>query len=233
MTQVKILGISGSHRKGATEFCVQEALKMAEEIPGVTTEFVSLRGKTIAHCNHCNRCIRDKALCHIEDDLREVLEKFLQADGYIIGTPVYQMSPTPLLQDFFSRVRPTFVVYPGVFINRVGGAIATGGTRHGGQEMANLVINNFFKTYEILVTGGPGGNYSGACVWTKDQKEQGARDDEVGMTRVRGLGRRVAEAALILKAGRQALAKEGITLQQEDTWQTVKQRVEIGDPPTE
>ena len=41
----KILGICGSPRKGATEYAVREALKSAEEIPGITTEFWSVRGK--------------------------------------------------------------------------------------------------------------------------------------------------------------------------------------------
>lgn len=211
MTQITVLGISGSHRKGATEYCVMEALKAAEELPGVTTRFVSLRGKKLSHCIHCNACVKNKVPCIIKDDFQEVYEEFLNADAYIIGTPVYQASATPLLQDFFSRIRPTGLVHPGLIANRVGGAIATGGTRHGGQEMTNLVIHNFFTTYEILVSAGPMGNYTGACVWTKDLKEEGAEADEVGMLRVRGLGKRIAEVALILKAGKESLAAQNIS----------------------
>lgn len=218
MVEVKILGISGSHRNGATDYCVKEALRAAEEVPGVKTEFVSLRGKKLSHCIHCDNCIRKGELCTIKDDFQEIQDKFLEAEGYIIGTPVYQMSATPLLQDFFSRLRPTYLVYPGHFSNRVGGAIATGGTRHGGQEMALLVIKNFFHTYEILVTGGPGGNYCGACVWTKDKKEEGAREDTIGMEKVVGLGRRVAEIALTLKAGRQWLTDQGVEFAKQKLW---------------
>jgi multimeric flavodoxin WrbA len=83
MTKVRILGICGSHRKGATEYCVQEALRAAEEIPGVTTQFVPLRGKKIAHCNHCNYCVKNKKTCVIKYDFHEVYEEFLKADGYI------------------------------------------------------------------------------------------------------------------------------------------------------
>ena len=218
MTEVKILGISGSHRNGATDYCVQEALKEAATVSGVTTEFISLRGKKIAHCNHCNRCIKENRLCTIEDDFQAVQEAFLAADGFVIGTPIYQMSATPLLQDFFSRLRPTYLVYPGHFAHKVGGGIATGGTRHGGHEMALLVIRNFYLTYEILSTGGPGGNYCGACVWTNDRKAAGAAEDEVGMAKVRGLGKRVGESSLVLKAGKESLAAQGISLKQEDLW---------------
>ena len=88
--------------------------------------------------------------------------------------------------------------------------------------MANLVIHNFYTCYEILVTGGPSGNYTGACVWSKDQREEGAKADEVGMKCVRGLGRRVAEAALILKNGKALLSSEGIELSKENVLWTAK-----------
>ena len=41
-TQVKILGISGSPRKGATQYCVQEALLAESEISGISTKFIDL-----------------------------------------------------------------------------------------------------------------------------------------------------------------------------------------------
>jgi len=136
MKEVKVLGICGSHRaKGATEYSVKKALEAAETVPGITTQYVGLRGKKIGHCIHCNQCIKNNCLCVIEDDFQEVQQMFLDADAYIIGSPVYQMNSTPLLQDFCSRLRPTYLVHPGHFTNRVGGAIATGGTRHGGQEV--------------------------------------------------------------------------------------------------
>lgn len=226
MAKVKILGISGSHRNGATDYCVKEALSEAAKIPGVETEFISLRSKKIAHCCHCNGCIRKCQTCIIQDDFQEVYDAFLKADGYIVGTPVYEMSATPLLQDFFSRIRPTHMVYPGILANRVGGAISTAGTRNGGQEMANLVIRNFFLTYEILVTGGPSGNYTGACVWSKDQKEEGAKADEIGMERVRGLGKRIAEASLIIKTGMETLEKDGVVFVKKNFWDEKKEVLE-------
>lgn len=223
MESVKILGLCSSHRTGgATEYCVQEALKEAAKIPGVTTEYMSLRGKKIQHCIHCNACVKNKCKCVLQDDFNELFDQFLQADGYIIGTPVYSCSASSNLQAFLSRMRPSGVVAPGVFINKVGGAIATGGTRNGGQEMANMVIHNFYTCYEILVTGGPSGNYTGACVWSQDRRAEGAAEDEVGMKCVRGLGQRVAETALILKNGKALLASEGVQLSTKNVLWTAK-----------
>lgn len=207
----KILGICGSPRKGATEFAIKEALKAAEEIPGITTEFWSVRGKKISYCYHCDRCIKDKTMCFIQDDIKGLEELFLEADGFIIGSPVYDMNVTAQLAAVFNRLRPVYLVHPGVLKNKVGGALTTGGTRHGGQEMVLQAINNFYLMHEILVTGGLGGCYNGGTIWSKDMKAQGAMDDTVGLDTVRRLGRGVAEAVMVSSLGREKwlnMAKE-------------------------
>lgn len=203
-----ILGISGSPRKGATEYAVQVALEAASQFPGITTRYWSVRGKKISFCTHCDKCIREKTMCHIQDDVKELEELVLEADGFIIGSPVYDMNITAQLAACFNRLRPIFLVHPGKLRNKVGGAIALGGTRHGGQETALQAIINFYLMHEMLVCGGIGGCYSGGTVWTKDGKAQGAAEDEVGMATVKGLGRAVAEATLVTFWGREAWEKK-------------------------
>lgn len=217
MLPVKILGISSSVRAdSATLYSVDEALKEAAKLPNVSVELVSLRGKKIAQCSHCNYCVKNNALCCIHDDHGEIYKKFIEADGYIIGSPIYQAGITPNLMAFFSRIRQTGNVYGDILVNRVGGVITTGGTRNGGHEVANMVVHNFFTSEGILVTGGPDGNYTGACVWSQDKGSKGAMEDEIGMGRVRGLGRRVAIAALELKNGKAILEQAGINLNEEN-----------------
>ncbi|HHU31450.1 MAG: flavodoxin family protein [Zhaonellaceae bacterium] len=199
----KILGICGSPRKGATEYAVREALKSAEEIPGITTEFWSVRGKKISYCYQCDRCIKDKTMCFIQDDIKGLEELFLEADGFIIGSPVYDMNVSAQLAAVFNRLRPVYLVHPGVLKNKVGGALTTGGTRHGGQEMVLQAIVNFYLMHEILVTGGLGGCYNGGTIWSKDKKAQGAMEDTVGLDTVKRLGRGVAEAVMVSSFGRE------------------------------
>lgn len=215
---IKILGISGSPRKGATDYAVREALTAVEEVPGISTKLWSVRGKKIGYCVHCDKCIKNKTMCFIEDDFKELEELFLEADGYIIGSPVYDMNITAQLTACFNRLRPIYLVYPGILKNKVGGAISLGGTRHGGQETTLQAIINFYLMHEILVSGGLGGCYSGGTVWTKDGKSQGAAEDEVGMNTVRGLGRGVAEATMIAAIGRKewAMRKQGLDLKASD-----------------
>ena len=199
----KILGICGSPRSGATEFAVKQALEAASQIPGIETDYWSVRGKKIGPCVHCDACIRKHSMCIINDDIQELEQKILEADGFIIGSPVYDMNITAQLTAVFNRLRPMYLVHPGVLQNKVGAAITTGGTRYGGQELAKLPIINFFLMHEMLVSGGLGGCYIGGTVWSKDKKASGAKDDQVGMDTIERLGKGVAEAVMVSKYGRE------------------------------
>jgi multimeric flavodoxin WrbA len=202
--QVKILGVSGSPRKGATQYVVQKALEAASEISAVETEFIDLRGKNIHYCIHCNRCIKEKVdYCPpFRDDMHPLYEKLLQADGLIFGSPVYQMSPTALIQAFMNRFRPLGrYISKGYWASRVGGAIAVGGTRHGGQETTLESINNFFLCNGMVVVSGGIFAYNGGSIWSNDRKEAGAKEDELGLETAKVIGRRVAVTAMLLKAG--------------------------------
>ena len=202
---VRILGISGSPQKGATQYSVREALKAAEEIPGVTVDFLDLKAKKINFCIHCNRCVKNGLLyCPtFKDDMTEdVYQRYLQADGFIIGSPVYQMNVSGQLQTFFNRLRPIAALYSkGHWATKVGGGIAVGGTRHGGQETTLAAINNYFLCTGMVNVSGGIFAYNGGSIWSRNKKEQGASEDLVGMTCARVLGRRVAYVAKMLKGG--------------------------------
>ncbi len=203
-TQVKIVGVSGSPRKGATQYCVQEALLAATEISGISTEFIDLKAKEIHPCVHCNRCIKEQLdYCPtFSDSMRDYYDIILLSDGFILGSPVYQMNVTAQIQSFINRLRPLGrYMTNGHWATKVGGAIAVGGMRNGGQETTLESLNNFFLCAGMIVVSGGIFAYNGAAVWSNDKKEQGAREDKVGMDSVRVIGRRVGSIAKILKIG--------------------------------
>ncbi|WP_206811854.1 flavodoxin family protein [Paradesulfitobacterium ferrireducens] len=203
-----ILGISGSPRKGATEYAVKTALEAAKTVEGIETEYWSVHQKKIGFCIHCDRCIREKSFCYQDDGVRELENLIVKADGIIVGSPVYDMNITAQLAACFNRLRPMFIVQPSGLRHKIGGAIAVGGTRHGGQEFTLAAINNFFIMNEMHVVGGPGGCYNGGKIWSKDAKVQGAQEDTVGMNTVRALGLAVAEATIITSIGRAAFQEK-------------------------
>ncbi|MGI9952609.1 flavodoxin family protein [Moorellaceae bacterium AZ2] len=204
---VRILGICGSPRRGATEYVLEKALEVARTLDGVETEMVLLRQKKLHFCLHCDRCITEGVLyCPVhDDDVKEILDKFLQADGYILASPVYLMGMTGQMATLFNRFRPLYTVLkanPEFFFNKVGGAIAVGGTRNGGQEATINCLLGVYHTYGINVVNGGIGIYSGASVWSKDRKAEGAREDEIGMKNACTVALRVAKMALRMACSR-------------------------------
>lgn len=201
---IRILGISGSPRKSATQYCVREALDSAGSIPGVETDFIDLQGADIHYCIHCDRCYKDKTgLCPaFTDDMTGYYERFQKADGYIIGSPVYNMSTSALLQLFLNRLRPLGVyAQTGERQRKIGGGIAVGGMRNGGMETTLQTINNFYLSNGMLVISGGIFAYNGAAVWSDDRRVAGAKADLQGMKSVRLMGRRIAIFTGAIKHG--------------------------------
>jgi multimeric flavodoxin WrbA len=221
--KVKILGMSGSVRKeSGTEYAVKEALKAAEQVDAdIETRYISLKRKNIRMCIHCDGCYKNQSRCVVRDDYREVEDQFLEADGYIMASPVYNMNVTPVMQAFMSRIRAVYLEYPGHFTRRVGGAIAVAGGRNGGQEMTILNIHNFYQTYEIICCGGSLFEPAGGMVWSVDGSPQGAKNDEEGIEGSRRLGQRIAQTAAFLKMGYEQFEKEGRSVKETKNWYVV------------
>jgi multimeric flavodoxin WrbA len=83
-----ILGIVCSPRKnGNTEIMVREALMGAEE-DGAESELLHVADMKMEPCDGCRAC-REHGICHIKDDVQTIHRKMFDADGIIIGSPVY------------------------------------------------------------------------------------------------------------------------------------------------
>jgi multimeric flavodoxin WrbA len=97
---MKILGISGSPRAGSTtDQLVQEVLAGVE---GCDTEFVSLAGKRIGSCIACLGCVETN-VCALDDDLKPLREKIVEANAYVIGGANYFMNLNALTHCFMER----------------------------------------------------------------------------------------------------------------------------------
>ncbi len=202
---VKILGISGSPRKLSTYHALEIALKAAASKEGVETELISLKGKKIEPCHHCNYCKKNDSLCYIDDYMKELYPKLEEADAFIFASPVYVMNITPQLQALFSRLRPIHKIKGGSLRNKLAAGIAVGGTRNGGQEITLSAIIHSCLARGIIFVGNEPGNYSGAMVWSKDQGAKGVDHDVIGYESLKNLGNRLAEVALIMDADQNRL----------------------------
>jgi len=186
-----IVGICGSPRRKATEFVLREALKMLEE-QGFPTKFFTVRGKEINFCQHCDFCLKNKR-CKIEDDVQELYRLLKEAKGIVIATPVYNGGVSAQTKALMDRCRALVAADANFFRGKVGMAIAVGGDRIGGQELALQQILTFYVLNGVMpVSGGAFGANLGATFWSKDTLE-GVKEDEEGFRSLRKTVRRFVE----------------------------------------
>nr|MDO8075674.1 flavodoxin family protein [Candidatus Freyarchaeota archaeon] len=123
---MKILGLVGSYRKyGNTEVLVREALMSASEM-GAEVELLRLTDLTIKPCKGCMACVFKNAECRIEDDANFFFSKLFEADGIILGSPIYIFGPVgiiKMIQDRFLQISTRLERLR----NKVGAIIAIGG----------------------------------------------------------------------------------------------------------
>jgi multimeric flavodoxin WrbA len=197
-----ILGISGSPRRAATEYILGEALKMLEG-KGFSTRLFSVRAKSISPCRHCDYCLKNKE-CAIKDDMHQLYPLLLEAEGYVIATPVYNGSMSAQTKILIDRTRATLAADPKALRRKAGMAIAVGGDRMGGQELALQQIHAFYILNGMIpVSGGFFGANLGATFWSRDTLEDAKKDDE-GLRSLRKTVRRFAETVQWLERDRAA-----------------------------
>jgi multimeric flavodoxin WrbA len=162
---MKVLAISGSERsEGNTEKLLNFVLgKISQQ--GIETELVTLYDKKIVGCTGCVQCRPNKAECIIrDDDFAPIFEKMLDADGILLGAPVYFGTAPAKLKGLLERagvlsegrvgrdVPINDLTWPdgkgpGLFQRKLGAAIVSTRRTGGNFTLAELlmwfIINNF------------------------------------------------------------------------------------------
>lgn len=113
---MEIIAINGSPRKKwNTATILQNALDgAAEAAPDVLTEMINLYDLKYTGCISCFQCKLiggpSYGKCAVKDGLKPVLERVLQADAVIFGSPIYFGDITGMARCFFERLFfPNFV----------------------------------------------------------------------------------------------------------------------------
>lgn len=99
---MKIIAIVGSPRSaGNTSYLIDEALGEASK-GGIETEKILLGDYRVGPCLGHENCASFPA-CRQEDDAPWILEKFREAEGIILGSPVYYYNMTAQMKAFVDR----------------------------------------------------------------------------------------------------------------------------------
>ena len=146
---MKVLGIIGSPRgrSGNTGQLLDIVLGKVEEM-GVETELVVLKDLKINYCVGCDEC-RKVGNCKQEDDFQEVKEKILNADGIVLGSPVYGFQVTAQMKTLIDRLCSIGHYLP--FQGKYAVSVAVAGGS--GEENVVKYLNTFLRRFGAFVVG--------------------------------------------------------------------------------
>jgi multimeric flavodoxin WrbA len=191
MEKFKVLGISGSPRKGNTDALVKKALEVCRE-GGLETDFISLADFNVVYCDDCNFCRTDYG-CSKDDGVQEILDKMESADALIIGSPTYFGSVSGKLKSLFDRTLP-MRRHGFKLSGKIGGAIAVGGSRNGGQEFVIQTIHHWMLIHGMVVVSDRKTSHFGGISVARNPGD--ALADSEGMETVRNLSENIIKTLL-------------------------------------
>jgi multimeric flavodoxin WrbA len=219
---INILGICGSPIKdGNTEAFLKECLKATEAQGKVTTKLITLAGKDIKDCRHCNWCVKkqeENRFCTQQDDMQEIYQAMLEVDAVLLASPAYIGRLSGYMACMTDRLRAFLFgnMYNGTLRNKVAGALAVGWGRNTGIETTLLSLLSAILIVEmipVVPVHGPGSPFGAAGVSSEGGTGKFNRDDrlgvlkdEYGLAGCRALGKRVVEVTRLLKTGKGALS---------------------------
>lgn len=192
---MKVLLINGSpHSEGTTYRALKEVANTLESLD-VSTEIITIGDKKIFGCSACGACIKT-GKCIKNDIVNEIIAKIQQADGLVIGSPVYYASLNGTLKCLLDRV----FYAKTTFANKPAAAIAV--ARRAGTTSTIDEINKYFMINNMPVVSSQYWNMAFGA--NAKQVEQ----DEEGMQTMRTLAKNMAWLIKCIEAGK----KSGIKL---------------------
>ena len=195
----KVLLINGSPKPNGCTYTALEEMVNVFNKEGIETEILHIGNKDIRGCIACNRC-RKTGKCVFDDIVNEVAEKFKEADGLVIGSPVYYASPNGTLISFLDRL---FYSTPFSKNLKVGASIVN--CRRGGNTSSFDVLNKYFSISSMPVASSTYWNMTHGFTPEDVQK------DKEGLQTMRNLARNIS---FMIKAFKDAKEKYGVPEQE-------------------
>ncbi|MDD4102888.1 MAG: flavodoxin family protein [Kiritimatiellae bacterium] len=150
---MKVVAFNGSpSREGNTVMLLRKVLSPIARA-GIDTELVQIGGETLRGCTACYQCFKSKdRCCAINSDIvNECIEKMIEADCIIMGSPAYFAGMTSDLKALVDRAGLVAVANGNLFSRKVGAAVAV--HRRGGAVNVFDAINHMFLMSRMIVPG--------------------------------------------------------------------------------
>ena len=199
---MKVLLINGSPKaNGNTSIALKEMIKVFEA-EGVETNYFHIGNKNIRGCISCQKCF-EIGKCVFNDAVNEISPLLMEADGFVIGAPVYFASPNGTAISFLDRL--FYSTFTKDKTGKVGAGVVI--CRRGGASAAYDVLNKYFGNTGMTIATSQYWN----MVYGLEPGE--AIQDAEGLQTMRTLARNMI---FLMKSI--ALGKEQFGLPQKEEW---------------
>ncbi len=200
---MKVLLVNGSpHPKGCTYTALSEIAGRLSEL-GVESRIFQTGTRPIQDCIACGKC-RETGLCVFTDDcVNEAIQLFREADGIIVGSPVYYAGPSARICAFLDRV---FFCKAAHYAGKPAAAVVS--CRRGGASASFDRLNKYFTIVNMPVVSSQ--YWNSVHGNTPDE----VRQDLEGLQTMRTLASNMAWLLRCIEAGRE----KGIVFPQPEPW---------------
>lgn len=181
---MKVIGINGSARKdGNTAIIIRTVFEELNKA-GIETELIQLAGEVVEPCKGCFACKSRGNCVFRKDAFARVFQKMTEADGIILGSPVYSADVSATMKALLERGGVVVATNPGLLRHKVGAAVAA--VRRGGGMTTVDTMNHFFLNKEVIIAGSTYWN----MVYGRVPGD--VLQDEEGISNMRNLGENMA-----------------------------------------
>jgi multimeric flavodoxin WrbA len=142
----KVLLVNGSPRPEGCTYTALAEVAGALERNGVATQIFHIGSGPVYGCTSCGACTELKRCILDEDVVNELLALMQQADGVVVGTPVYYAGPNGALCAILDRV---FYAAQGSLAHKPAAAVVN--CRRGGASAAFDRLNKYFTISRMPV----------------------------------------------------------------------------------
>ena len=150
---MKVVAFNGSPRREGSTAAMLKVVLSELESAGIETEIFHIGNQLVHGCTGCRQCRQLQGhKCVIEGDfVNEAIEKMVEADGIILGSPTYFADITTELKALIDRAGVVCRANGDILARKVGAGVVA--ARRAGSIHAFDTINHFFQIEQMIVVG--------------------------------------------------------------------------------
>ncbi len=183
---MRVVAVNGSARAGGNTATLLEAALAPLREAGIECELIELAGKRVEGCTACGVCRKERdRRCHGRDDFgNEVIVALDEADGILLGSPVYFADVTAEMKALIDRLGYVARGNDNMLVRKPGAGVVA--VRRAGAMHALDTINHLFGIGEMILVG--------SSYWNVGigGPKGAVESDEEGLETMRRLGENLA-----------------------------------------